>query len=121
MDTRVFWTFADLYAQRILDGITPVEPGKETSHPVEFVFHGAYPNPFNPTTILTFTLPHASAVTLDVFDINGRNVGAGFKPAQMSAGTHSFSFDGGDLSSGIYFVRLQAGEYTNTQKIVLLR
>jgi len=101
----------------------PVTPSPKTD-PIPSTFSlSAYPNPFNPTTTLTFTLPHASNVTLDVFDINGRNV-TNHQPLVTShyeAGTHTTTFDGSNLSSGIYFVRLQAGEYINTQKVVLLK
>ncbi|TKJ42474.1 hypothetical protein CEE37_01970 [candidate division LCP-89 bacterium B3_LCP] len=100
----------------------------------EFTLNGAYPNPFNPTTTISFSLPVASLVKLDVFDINGRNVGAGFaegtlykgKPAPTQGawhppGTHQITFDGSNLSSGIYIYRLTAEEYTASGKMVLLK
>ncbi|MFH1734656.1 MAG: T9SS type A sorting domain-containing protein, partial [bacterium] len=103
----------------------------------DFKVLGAYPNPFNPTTTITFDLPVASTVTLNVFDINGRNVGArhashtsgsratigtgtpttGF----YSAGSHAIKFDGTGLASGVYLYRLTAGEFTGMGKMVLLK
>jgi hypothetical protein len=88
--------------------------------------HQAYPNPFNPTTTISFDLPIACPVSLDIFDINGRNVGAGFKPALEPAqsyppGTHHFPFDGSDLPSGIYIYRLIAGDYSAVGKMVLMK
>ncbi|MCX6639363.1 MAG: T9SS type A sorting domain-containing protein [bacterium] len=78
------------------------------------------PNPFNPTTTLSFTLPHPARVSLEVFDINGRIVRAQHA-APLPAGPHEWTFDGSDLPSGIYFARLTAGEYSSVQKLVLLK
>jgi hypothetical protein len=99
--------------------------------PASFMVNAA-PNPFNPTTTLTFTLPHPARVSLEVFDINGRRVGVGLDPTRgrqeclpnqqtFDAGTHTIPFDGSDLPSGIYFARLSAGDFTTTQKMVLLK
>jgi len=93
------------------------EPLKASS----FDFLTAYPNPFNPTTVISFDLPVASEVRLSVYDVTGRDVGAGYKPAQMQAGHHSFTFDGTNLPSGIYFCRLTAGDFTATGKMVLMK
>ncbi|MCX6641290.1 MAG: S8 family serine peptidase [bacterium] len=97
------------------------------------------PNPFNPTTTLSFELRAASFVTLEIFDINGRVVGAhGMRPnvggggsagachaplqdTWYDAGTHTIPFDGSGLPSGIYFCRLNAGSTTSTVKLVLLK
>ncbi len=84
--------------------------------PTEFALIGAFPNPFNPTTTISFDLTVASQVKLDVFDINGRNVGArravpsqgvGFGESDLLPGTHQISFDGSGLASGIYIYLLQ--------------
>ena len=80
----------------------------------------ASPNPFNPSTTLSFTLPQSGAASLIVFDIQGQEVARlvnGFQPA----GSHSVTFDGSDLSSGIYFARLQAGNFTGVQKLLLIK
>ncbi|MCX6640414.1 MAG: T9SS type A sorting domain-containing protein [bacterium] len=78
------------------------------------------PNPFNPTTNLTFTLPHPAKVSLQVFDISGRTVGVQHVEP-LPAGAHTIPFDGSGLPSGIYFARLMAGEYSSVQKLVLLK
>jgi predicted secreted protein len=80
----------------------------------------AYPNPFNPSTQITFDLPKASHVTLGVFDLLGREVGI-LTDEAYPAGTHSATFDGSNLSSGIYFYRLQAGDFVQAKKMVLLK
>ncbi len=83
------------------------------------------PNPFNPTTILRFTLPEASAVRLEVFDVNGRNVGAhGCAPLSESpypSGVHEITFDGSGLPSGVYYYRLIAGMNIASGKLVLMK
>ncbi|HDH57005.1 MAG TPA: T9SS type A sorting domain-containing protein [Bacteroidetes bacterium] len=85
----------------------------------------AFPNPFNSSTVLSFQLQVAGMVKLDVFDINGRTVGARHAvPLQKGwypPGMHQITFDGSGLASGIYLARLQAGSYQATEKLVLLK
>ncbi|MFH1733958.1 MAG: T9SS type A sorting domain-containing protein [bacterium] len=115
----------DIYC-KVIEWIdaTAVEPEPDPV-PLTFALHPPYPNPFNPTTTLTFTLPVASEVSLQVFNVHGQNVlsGSGAIPTTgyYSPGTHTIQFDGSNLASGIYFVRLQAGEFTAMQKLVLLK
>ena len=88
--------------------------------PGEFAFVRAHPNPFNPTTKLTFALPAAARVRLSIYDIQGREITVlvdGFS----QAGVHEASFDAGGLPSGIYCARLQTGSHSAAQKIVLLK
>jgi hypothetical protein len=85
---------------------------------------GASPNPFNPYTSIRFDLPQASWVQLEVFDTAGRMVsGSGATPTMewYPAGSHEVTFDGSNLPSGVYLVRLTAGEFTAVQKMVLLK
>jgi photosystem II stability/assembly factor-like uncharacterized protein len=89
----------------------------------EITLNPNYPNPFNPITTISFTLPHAGEVKLAVYDVLGRNVGKEpFASSSVySAGEHRVTFDGADLSSGIYFVRMEAGKMVQTRKMILLR
>jgi hypothetical protein len=82
-----------------------------------------FPNPFNPATTISFTLPKASYVDLNVYDVTGRKTGGllSAPTGVVAAGEHSFVFDGSDLPSGIYFVRMDAGDVSQTRKIVLLK
>ncbi|MBU1937256.1 T9SS type A sorting domain-containing protein, partial [bacterium] len=80
----------------------------------------AYPNPFNPSTRITFDLKKAGHVSLKVFDLLGREV-AILVDEVHPAGIHNATFDGSDLPSGIYFYRLQAGDFVQTKKMVLLK
>ncbi len=81
---------------------------------------GVYPNPFNPTAVIRFDLPRAAKVRLDVFDVGGRCVWS--QPtALFSSGTNGITFDGSGLASGIYIYRLQAGAFTASGKMVLMK
>jgi hypothetical protein len=79
-----------------------------------------YPNPFNPTTTISFSLSKASKVKLDVFDVTGRRVTTLINQT-VQLGEHQAVLDGSGVPSGIYFARLQAGSYIKTQKMVLLK
>ncbi len=83
---------------------------------------GAHPNPFNPATTISFTLPEPGQVNLEVFDIHGRCVGVGLAPTrQYPAGTHHITFDGSGLASGIYIYRLTTGDFTASGKMILMK
>ncbi|RJP78429.1 MAG: T9SS C-terminal target domain-containing protein, partial [Candidatus Zixiibacteriota bacterium] len=88
--------------------------------PAEYALLGAYPNPFNPSTTIRFSLPEASDVTLTVFDLTGRAV-ANLVNGHREAGTHAVTFEAAHLASGMYVYCLQAGEYTATGKMMLLK
>lgn len=79
-----------------------------------------YPNPFNPTTNISFSLPKNSFVSLKVFDIMGREV-AKLASANMNAGSYSVQFDGSKLSSGVYFYKLEAENFSEVKKMSLIK
>jgi hypothetical protein len=80
----------------------------------------AYPNPFNPTTTLAFTLPEASDVTVAVYDVAGRLVES-VTDAHYTAGTHHIGLDASALPTGVYVARLNAGTTTLTTKLLLIK
>ncbi len=80
-----------------------------------------YPNPFNPSTVISYQLPVNSEVSLKVFDMLGREVASLIDGKRMSAGMHSLTFDAGNLSSGMYIYRLQAGNQVFTRKLTLIK
>ena len=93
--------------------------------PFEFSLGQNYPNPFNPTTQIRFTLANASQVKLSVYNVLGQHV-ATLLDQPLVAGMHSVTFDGNDqfgqeLSSGVYFYRIEAGEFVQSRKMVLLK
>lgn len=79
-----------------------------------------FPNPFNPETSISFSLPVASNVSLRVFNLVGQEV-ATLVSGQTAAGTHTVNFDGSNLTSGMYIYRLEAGEFSATRKMVLMK
>ena len=79
-----------------------------------------YPNPFNPSTTISFSLPTKSFVSLKVFDALGREVDTILND-ELSTGSYSRQWNASNMPSGIYFYRLQAGAFTETKKLVLLR
>ena len=88
--------------------------------PTKFSLQQNYPNPFNPSTIIKFELPKASHVNLSVFDILGCEVGV-LVNERRGAGVHEVKFDGSNLASGVYFYRLQAGDYVASKKMLILK
>ena len=80
----------------------------------------SYPNPFNPTTIINYTLPENERVIIKVYDLLGREIKE-LVNEQEAAGTYSVEFDGSKLSSGVYFYTITAGKFTETKKMVLTK
>jgi len=78
------------------------------------------PNPFNPSTTLSFTLPRQARARLAVYDVLGREVRV-LADEDFTAGEHRILFDGSNLPSGLYFARLQSEEFVSTQKLLLLK
>jgi photosystem II stability/assembly factor-like uncharacterized protein len=79
-----------------------------------------YPNPFNPSTTIRYGLPHNSVVQLTVFNTLGQQVTV-LQNGEQEAGYHEVKFDGRGLSSGVYFYRLQAGNFVETRKLLFVR
>jgi hypothetical protein len=90
------------------------------SVPQTVTLYPAYPNPFNPATTIRFDLPQASAVTMTVYNLAGQSVET-LVDNRLSAGTHTVSFDGSRFSSGMYFCTLKAGEFSETNKMLLVK
>lgn len=95
------------------------EENKNTDIPKAYSLYQNYPNPFNPTTNIKFDLPEDALVSIKVYDILGKEVYS-FKELKP-AGHHQTGFDGSNLSSGIYFYRLEAGKFIQTKRMVLIK
>jgi hypothetical protein len=87
--------------------------------PANFELAQNYPNPFNPTTTVGFSIPAKSNVTLLVYNVTGQKV-AEFSGA-YEAGVHTIEWDASAMASGIYFYKLNAGDFSDTKKMVLLK
>ncbi len=79
-----------------------------------------YPNPFNPSTNIKFSVPKSGNVKLSVFDITGKLVSVVVN-STLAAGSYSADFDASSLSSGVYFYRIESGEYVSTKKMTLIK
>ncbi|MBA4313518.1 MAG: hypothetical protein C0417_12915 [Chlorobiaceae bacterium] len=88
--------------------------------PDNFMLNQNYPNPFNPSTTISFELPSESFVSLKIYNVLGKEV-ATLVSDKLAAGRYDVTFNGSELTSGVYFYRLQAGKYTKTAKAVLLK
>jgi hypothetical protein len=88
--------------------------------PIAVSLEQNYPNPFNPSTTIRYGLPKRSNVTLTVFNTLGQVVATLVNETQ-NAGHHDVKFEASGLASGVYFYRLQAGEYVATKKLLILK
>ncbi|MFZ5979679.1 MAG: T9SS type A sorting domain-containing protein [Candidatus Zixiibacteriota bacterium] len=100
--------------------MTAVIDGEEGMVPTSFALNQNYPNPFNPSTTIEFSLPSASDVKLEIFNIIGQKVMT-LVDGNLSAGSHSYEFDASGQPSGIYFYRLTHEKGSDTKKMVLVK
>ncbi len=103
----------------IIDHATSV-PDAQNVTPAEFSLAPIYPNPFNATATLTFSVPFETHVRLDVFNLLGQRV-AEVMAGEATTGVHRVQWSANDLPSGVYLVRLQAQDFVQTQKVVLMK
>jgi len=85
-----------------------------------FKLDQSYPNPFNPTTTISYQIKQYSSIDINIYDINGRlveNLFNGFK----SAGSYSFDWDANNIPSGVYFLNMNANSFSSTQKLMLIK
>ena len=88
--------------------------------PTNFSLQQNYPNPFNPTTTINYSVPKSGLVTIKVYDILGREL-ANLVSEQKNAGSYSVQFNAAKLASGVYFYRMQAGDFVDIKKLLLLK
>lgn len=94
---------------------------EEVDAPVAFSLEQNYPNPFNPATNISFNLPKASNVVLEVYNLLGQKVATVIDNQLFQAGSHKVKFDASALSSGLYIYKIQAGAYTSAKKMMLIK
>lgn len=95
----------------------PLDPAPE---PLTFALGASMPNPCRSIAVIPFSLPEAAAVTLSIFDLQGRKVGAPLDQTVLLAGSHLVSVDVGQWSAGVYFCRLAVGSRSATRKLVVV-
>lgn len=136
--TGATYTFADrngvtgtMYDYRLIDvdlsgartvhtNLASARFGNFASNVTEYALSDAYPNPFNPSTRISFTVPDAGNVKLSIFDLSGREVAILLNSA-VNAGEHSVEWNAEGLPSGTYFYNLTATNFTATKKLLLLK
>lgn len=96
--------------------------GEAVELPEEITVKPNYPNPFNPSTVIPFSLPEPTEVTLEIFDVLGRKVASPVVNQSFSEGDHEIEFNASGLSSGVYIYRIRFGDGTNvTEKMMLVK
>ena len=101
-------------------GLNEFETASSLEVPEAYQLAANYPNPFNPTTTITFALPEAAPVRLTVYDVTGRAV-AHLIDETRAAGWHEVRFDASGLPSGVYLYHIVAGSFTQTRRMVLVK
>jgi hypothetical protein len=91
-----------------------------TETPTSFALNQNYPNPFNPVTNISYMIPKSSKVSLKVYDIKGQLISTLFEGNQ-NEGIYLTQFDGSKLASGVYFYKLEAGDFKEVRKMTLLK
>jgi hypothetical protein len=88
--------------------------------PTEYALMSAYPNPFNPVTKITYELPENTEIQITVFDMGGTYITTLVNTFQI-AGYHTISWNASSYPSGVYLIRMDSGDFTQTQKVVLVK
>ena len=107
------------WAMNFQDTSTAVD-GLELDIPTEFILHNNYPNPFNQSTVITYSIPIRTGVELTVYDLKGKEV-ACLENDFKDAGIHTISFNAQHLASGVYFYKLKTGSNVFVKKMAFLK
>lgn len=100
---------------------TPSGINNNTQSAYQYNLYQNYPNPFNPSTSIEFFLPKQSLVNLKVYDLVGKEVATLVNNDLRKEGLHQVTFDGTNLSSGVYYYKITAGEFTDIRKMLLVK
>jgi hypothetical protein len=110
---------AGVWRRPLSEMVTGVEDNLNNL-PTDYALSQNYPNPFNPSTIISYSLPTENKVTVKIYNLLGQEIKT-IVDRTESAGDHQITFNAGNLPSGIYLYRIQAGEFIQTRKMVLLK
>ncbi len=100
--------------------VTGVEIEHDPTVPAVYALDQNYPNPFNPTTVIEYSLPNQKPVTLKIYNVIGQEVRTLVNQVQ-AAGKYRVKFEGASVASGVYFYKLEAGEFSQVKKMLLLK
>jgi hypothetical protein len=119
------WNHADLQANMVfflnkfMGEQAPTGVANVTGIPLSYSLSQNYPNPFNPSTTIRYQLPKAARVSLKIFNVLGQEI-ASLVDGKMDTGYHQVQWNA-TVPSGIYFYRLQAGDFVGTKKMVVVK
>ena len=88
--------------------------------PEDYSLQHSYPNPFNPTTTISFSIPEFGLTTITAYDLAGRELEI-LTNTSLNPGNYSIDWNADNLPSGVYLIRMDSGEFTQTQKVVLVK
>ena len=103
-----------------LDVVVGIDDSEENLIAEEYLLGQNYPNPFNPVTKIKYQIPELIFVTLKTYDVLGIEI-ANLVSEEKTAGSYEIEFNATGLPSGIYFYRIQAGNFIETKKMILLK
>jgi uncharacterized Ntn-hydrolase superfamily protein len=109
----IFWKAVVTY-------VNPTSVEEKNSFQLEFHLYQNYPQPFNPSTTIDYQIPFTEFVSLKVYDVLGKEV-ATLVNEEKPAGSYEVEFNGTKLSSGVYLYKMQAGSFTDTKKLILVK
>jgi CubicO group peptidase (beta-lactamase class C family) len=118
--TGIYQIEAGLFKYGILNSTVGIEDLKDTDSPKKIGLNQNYPNPFNPSTTIEFSLPKSGYCELKVYNILGKEVST-LVSKKLNQGNHTYTFDGKNLASGIYYYQLVAGDFREVKKMILLK
>ena len=110
-------TDSGMYVRDFLSG---VDPETNNYYEIDYLIYPAYPNPFNSTTNIKYSIPHSGRITLKVFDLMGNKI-ATLLDRYQAAGSYDIIFQADDLASGIYFYQLKTKDYVDVKKMILIK
>ncbi len=109
-----------LHGSTSTNGISMGLGTEERNQPTKFLLYRNYPNPFNPSTLISYDIPAFTKVSIAVFDVLGRRIKELLSQFQ-GPGHYSIRFDASDIPSGLYFYRMEAGNFTDTRTLVVVK
>jgi hypothetical protein len=118
-DVSIFQNHGDLSGDAVLEIVTSVE-SNNSEIPSSFELEQNYPNPFNPSTTISYSAPELSFGTLKVYDVLGNEI-ATLVNEEIPVGSYDVGFNAINLPSGVYFYKIQAGDFVETKKMILMK
>ena len=115
---QLFATSSDFMIEEVIAATSAGEI--MVTMPVDFGLSAAYPNPFNPSTSFNLNMSSTEMVSIDVYNVMGQRVDT-IHNGELTAGVHSFSWNGAEIASGAYFIRATTASNVATQKVMLMK